>query len=101
MTARFSNPATGGSRSPTTLVNSFRNLATLVSDFRKEIIKWVQEPFNCRFRNPAISKFGNPATLANGFLMPVGFRNPATSKGNLFWITVKCWNTLTFVVVPF
>ena len=56
-----------------TLVNGFREAATLVNGFR------------------------NPATLVNGFRMPVGFRNPHTSKSNLFSTTVKCWNTLTFV----
>ena len=64
---------------PRTLVNGFRmpagfrNLATLINGFR------------------------NPVTLVNGFGNPLGFQSPDTTKGNLFSITVKDWNTLTFV----
>ena len=71
------------------------------------ISKWLQESFHIRqrfqerchsgFRNPVIGRFRNPASLVNGFPMPAEFRNPATSKGNLFATTIKLWNTLTFV----
>ena len=63
----------------------------------RPISKWFQEPCHCRFRNPAIGIFRNPATPVNGFWMPVGFKNPATSKGNFFTTIIKGWNTLTFV----
>ena len=63
----------------------------------RHISKWFQGPCHWGFSNPAIRRFRNPATLVNGFRMPVGFRNPATSKGNLFSTTVNGWNPLTFV----
>ena len=75
----FRTPA--GFRNPATLVNGFRNPVTLVNGFG----------------NPAVGRFRNPATLVNNFRMPVGFYNPDTTKGNFFSITVKDWNTLTFV----
>ena len=69
----------------------FRNLATLINGFRNPVT------LVNGFGNPAIGRFRNPATLVNNFRMPVGFQSPDTTKGNLFSITVKDWNTLTFV----
>ena len=78
---KFRNPATGGFGNPVILLNGFRNPSTLVNGFG----------------NPVIGRFRNPATLVNDFRMPAQFRNPATSKGNLFSTTLMGWNTLTFV----